>query len=163
MLEIQNIKNQRLICLDFDDCIIEYNRKSKDKWVRNEKTFIIEKLKINVDKLLKFCDKFNYKVFITSSWSKVIRDDLQLIPQLVNTIHYEMLNIIKLLPIIGKDPFNNREIAMDVLLENNNKIICLDDLDLVPHFEYAGNQFKMINIYNGIGWDKFNELEKEII
>jgi hypothetical protein len=157
--EIENIKNQNLICLDFDDCIIEYSRKEDDKWVRNSNLVIIENLKANIARLLKFCSKCNYKVFITSTWSKVIKDDLTLIPQMVDSFHYELWNIIRLLPIIGKDPFNNREIAMDVLLENNNTIICLDDWDLEPHFEYAGDKFTMINIYNGIGWEKFEKLE----
>ena len=67
-------------------------------------------------------------------------------------------NIIKQLPIIGIDPFNDREVAMDVLLDNNNKIICIDDFDLSPHFEYAGNKFKMLNVYNGKNLEKLKDL-----
>lgn len=157
-MEIQDIKNQNLICLDFDDCIIEYATFREKGLENNSVEFITEKLKENVLNLNNFCKKHNYKVFITSSWSPLINDDLTINGKL-DDIQKEWWDIIKNLPIIGKDPFKDREIAMDVLLENNNKIICIDDWDLEPHFEFAGDAFTMINIFGGRGWQKLKKVD----
>ena len=156
MLEIQNIKNQKLICLDFDDCIIEYTRKENGKWINNDFDTIIEKLRKNVSAINNFCQKFNYKVFITSSWAPLINEDLT--ANYLDKSQQKWWNIIKTLPIIGKDPFRDRILAMEVLLDNGNEIICIDDWDLSSHFEWVEDKFIMINIINGLGWDKFFEL-----
>ena len=149
ILEIQDIKYQNLICLDFDDCIIEWDK-------RKDLNVVIENLKNNVNIIKEFCEKNNYNIFITSSWCKIINDDLTLKSN--ELLFNDMWNIIKLLPIIGKDPFNNREVAMDVLLDNSNKIICIDDLDLEPHFEYSKN-FTMLNVVNGKNLEKLKEIK----
>ena len=165
LTEIEDIKNQKLICLDFDDCIIEYHTIHSNGHSRNSNELITLKLIRNVNKIKKFCDKHGYKVFITSSWSPIIDDNLNLKEEYVDEledVHIEWWNIIKRLDIIGKDPFKDREVAMDVLLDNGNKIICIDDLDLEPHFEYAGENFIMINIINGKGWKKFKELDNKL-
>ena len=44
--EIQNIKNLKLIALDFDDCIIEWNKKVNNKWIKNS----LEEVKNNIIK-----------------------------------------------------------------------------------------------------------------
>ena len=151
-MEIQDIKNQNLICLDFDDCIIEWNR-CKNKEIEECKDELLEVLGKNVDIINDFCKENNYKVFIISCWCKIINDDLTL-NKTKNSLFIEIWKIIKNLPIIGKDPFNDREEAMHVLIENNNQIICIDDLDFELHFEYAGDQFKMLNVVNGKNLEK---------
>jgi hypothetical protein len=162
-MTIENIKNQNLICLDFDDCIIEYRKKINNKWVFNSHNEIIEKLKNNVNKIKDFCEKYNYKVFIISSWSTIIDENtLQINENLLDNVQKEFWNILKELPIIGVDPFNDRILAMEVLIENQNKIICIDDLDLTEHFKWAENNFIMINIIDGIGWNKFEKIKKTL-
>ena len=112
----------------------------------------------NVKIINDFCKENNYKVFITSSWCMCLDDNLNLIDTCSDEVMDEIYKTIKdNLPFIGKDPFNNREVAMDVLIENGNKIICIDDLDLEPHFEYAGDQFKMINVVNGKNLEKLKK------
>ena len=150
-MEIQDIQNQNLICLDFDDCIIEWEL-CRNKEIEDCREELLKALRKNVKIIKEFCERSNYKVFITSSWSRIIKDDLTLKDK--RKLFNDIWEIIKTLPIIGKDPFNDREIAMDVLLENNNKIICVDDLDLELHFEFAGDQLKMLNVVNGRNLEK---------
>jgi len=156
-LEINNIKNRNLICLDFDDCIIEWNR-CQNKEISECKNELLTSLQRNVKIIDKFCKKKKYDVFITSSWSDCFEKNLQPIKECFDNLMIEIWNVIKTLPIIGYDPFGDREIAMDVLLDNGNKIICIDDLDLGPHFEYAGEQFIMLNVVNGKNLEKLLEL-----
>lgn len=165
LMEIEDIKSEKLICLDFDDCIIEYNSFQGNSLKRNSNELITLILMRNVKRIKKFCDKHDYKVFITSSWSPLIGNDLNLKKQYADEledVHLEWWKIIKTLDIIGKDPLKDREVAMDVLLYNGNKIICMDDLDLEPHFGYAGDDFTMINIINGKGWEKLKELDRKL-
>jgi len=150
-MEIQDIQNQNLICLDFDDCIIEWEL-CRNKEIEDCREELLKALRKNVKIIKEFCERSNYKVFITSSWSRIIKDDLTLKDK--RKLFNDIWEIIKTLPIIGKDPFNDREIAKDVLLENNNKIICVDDLDLELHFEFAGDQIKMLNVVNGRNLEK---------
>ncbi len=149
--EIQNIKNQNLVCLDFDDCIIAWNSYAVGvkKWENNSIEKILEILQYNVNLIKEFCDKYGFRVFVTSSWSGIIQNDLTLLPEGSDAIMEQLWSIIKTLPIIGKDPFNDRILAMEVLIDNGNNIVCVDDFDLEKHFEWAGNKFHMINILNG--------------
>jgi hypothetical protein len=147
--EIQEIKNEKLICLDFDDCIIEYRRKENGKWINNEPEEIFRKLADNCYKIDKFCIENGYKVFIISSWSCIINNDLTLKKYTYDRLMKEWFDVIQQLNIIGKDPFNDRILAMEVLLENDNKIICIDDLDMSAHFEWS-DKFCMINYINGV-------------
>jgi hypothetical protein len=154
LIEIENIKNEKLICLDFDDCIIPwskpiFNEQGRLLLLENTKEERLKELEKNVGIIKEFCKKNNCKVFIISSWSPIIKNDLTLIEACDDLNDY--WKIIKQLPIIGKDPFKNREITMDVLIENGNQIICIDDFDLEPHFEYAGTQFQMLNVFMGLG------------
>jgi len=147
--EIQNIKNEKLICLDFDDCIIEYAKKVDGKWANNSPGEIFKKLVENCNKIDKFCAENGYKVFIISSWSCIINDDLTLKKDTYDRLMKEWFDVIQQMNIIGKDPFNDRILAMEILLENDNEIVCIDDLDLSAHFEWSKN-FCMINYINGI-------------
>ena len=153
--EIQNIKNHNLICLDFDDCIIEWN-KCRNKEIEECENELLSSLRKNVNFINEFCKTNNFKVFIISSWSVIINSKLKL--KTDEEIHNKIWKIILTLPIIGKDPFKDREDAMYVLLENNNQIICIDDLDLEPHFEYAREKFKMLNVVNGKNLEKLKDL-----
>jgi len=158
--EIQNIKNRNLICLDFDDAIIEYHRRGDGNWIMNTEKEITEILKRNVENIKSFCKEFNFEVFIISSWAPLINDDLT--ANYLDNIQAKWWNIIKTLPIIGKDPFRDRELAMEVLLDNGNKIICIDDWDLSSHFEWVGDKFIMINVINGLGWHRFENLKTKL-
>ena len=120
-LEINNIKNRNLICLDFDDCIIEWNR-CQNKEIPKCKNELLTSLQRNVKIINEFCKKKKYEVFITSSWSNCFEKDLQPIKECFDNLMFEIWNVIKTLPIIGYDPFGDREITMDVLLDNGNKI-----------------------------------------
>ena len=77
LTEIQNVKNQNLICLDFDECIIEWGL-CRDKEIENCKDNLLQSLKKNVEIIYVFCKRKNYKNFIVSSWSRIIDDDLKL-------------------------------------------------------------------------------------
>jgi len=157
LMEIEDIKNKKLICLDIDDCILPWNKpvfeNEKLKLLQNTFEDRMKELKKNVDIIKKFCDEYDYKVFIISSWSSFIMKNLELRKDIEEELK-QYWNIIKELPIIGKDPFKDRQLAMDVLLDNNNKIICIDDFDLSSHFEYAGEQFRMVNVFMGLGLEK---------
>jgi len=163
---IQNIKNQNLICLDFDDCIIEWSRFENNQFKPNKKSTIIKNLKKNVITIKQFCHRNNYKVFITSSWVKFIVEDNGnfFIPKRseLGRFHRNLFNIIKTLPIIGKDIFDDRILAIEVLLENNNRVICIDDLDLAHYFN--SDNFIMLNILNGAGLkEKLLKVEKKLL
>ena len=80
----------------------------------------------------------------------------------VEEIHKELWEIIKnSLPIIGKDPFNDRILAIEVLLDNNNKIIIIDDMDLLHYFpnEIKDKKLYMLNVLNGIGLEKLSKIK----
>jgi len=155
VIEIQNIKNKKLICLDIDDCILPWSKvkieNGKLKIENNTKEERLNELRKNVNIIKKFCNKNNYEVFIISSWSPIIKNDLTLLSDDKELNEY--WNIIKELPIIGKDPFKDRILAMEVLIDNNNKIICIDDFDLEHYFQYTNN-FKMLNVFCGLNLKK---------
>lgn len=75
-------------------------------------------------------------------------------------IHYKILNIIKELPLISKDPFCDRHIAIDVLLENNNIVVAVDDLDLSPF--HNEDNFYFLNVLNGKNLNKLEDILKEL-
>ena len=161
MLPIEKIKNKRLVCLDFDDCIIAWNSyvTGVKTWKNNTQDEILKILKENVDLINEFCKNYEFEVFIISSWSTIIQDDLTLLPEGSDPFMEQLWSIIKTLPIIGKDPFNDRILAMEVLIDNGNKIVCIDDFELSAHFEWAGDSFFMINLLNGEGLkEKLNRL-----
>ena len=162
MKEIQCIENSKLIALDFDDCIIEWTKKINNKWIANSPEKVKRNLLKNLKIIKSFCEKCGFKIFITSSWSEVINDDLTLKENKVEKIHKELWKLIKNeLPIIGKDPFNDRILAIEVLLDNNNKIIVIDDMNLSHYFpnEIENGQLYMLNIFNGIGLEKLNDIK----
>ena len=82
MLPIGKIKNKRLVCLDFDDCIIAWNSyvTGVRTWKNNTQDEILKILKENVNLINEFCKNYGFEVFIISSWSTIIQDDLTLLP-----------------------------------------------------------------------------------
>ena len=68
---IQDIKNQNLICLDFDDCIIPYIDFNTHKQINFGQ--ILKETKKNLKILKKFCYNYNYKVFIMQKTIKIIK------------------------------------------------------------------------------------------
>ena len=149
-MDIQKIKHSNILCLDFDDCIIPWTDFKNNK--QNCEDFILEEVKKNVEIIKNFCYTRGYVVFITSSWSAFLNDDIDLKNNdILDTIHFKILEIIKELPIVGKDSFNDRILAIEILLENDNTIVCVDDLDLSHYFENEINdgRFFMVNVVNG--------------
>jgi len=146
--EIENIKHRNIICIDFDDCLIPWNDLKTRK--PNPLELVLEQTKFNVELLLNFINETEFEPFITSSWAMALNDDLEL-DDGWETIHYELFNILKQIQFVGKEPFGDRVLAVEVLLENGNRIIGLDDMDYSHYFQNetdAGNFF-MINLYNG--------------
>ena len=157
---IQNIKNQNLICLDFDDCIVPWNE-FLPPYNSYSEEYILKETRKNVNYIKEMCDKYNFKAFITSSWTKVLDENYNLDIEIVRReIYFELLNIIKELPLIGKDPFNDRNVAIDVLLENGNIVVAIDDLDLsLFHNE---DNFYFLNVLNGKNLNKLEDILKEL-
>jgi len=156
--EIQNIRNRKIICLDFDDCLIpwmDYN-----VYKNNDEEFILLETEKNCKIVRDFIEETGYEPFITSSWSKVLDDNLELKFK-DEKIFEDLLSIIKNhFNFIGKDDFNDRVLAIDILLENGNKVIAVDDLDLSHYFDHLEN-FKMVNVVNGRGLKEKLENLKE--
>jgi len=156
--EIENIKCRNIICIDFDDCLIPWEDYKEDYPFTKTK----EATKQNVEILAKFIKETEFEPFITSSWAMVLNDNLEL-DDGWEPIQYEILNILKQIKFIGKEPFGDRILAVEVLLENGNKVIGLDDMDYSHYFQnetYAGDFF-MINLYNGHHFkDKLEEAKK---
>ena len=160
--EIENIKNRDIICVDFDDCLIPW---MDLKLYKNyDENFIIEETNKNVKLLSKFIEETKFEPFITSSWSKVLNDNLEL-NETWDPIHYELLDILKQIKFIGKDPFNDRILAVEILLENGNRVIGLDDCDYSAYFqnEFNNKKFFMINLHNGIDFDKKLKAAKKFL
>ena len=158
--EIQNIRNRKLICLDFDDCLIPWmDRKS---YIDNP----IERTLLETEKncliVKKFIKQTAFEPFITSSWAAQLDNNLKLKVDSWGPVHEQLLAILKQhFNFIGKDPFNDRILAIEILLENGNQVIAVDDLDLSHYFDHLEN-FKMINTFNGIGLqEKLNKILKE--
>lgn len=128
----------RIICLDIDDCIF-----------LNNNTYIgvldddLKILEINLERLKKIIEKFDCKIFITSSWYSILKlENNNIIYDnkgygLPGKILYEKeYQAFKLLEkylngfVIGLS-CGDRETDIKNLLKNeNNKIIAFDDIDL---------------------------------
>jgi len=147
MEEIQNIKGRKIICLDFDDCLIPWSDFKNDK--NNEESFILEETEKNCKIIKDFIEETGFEPYITSSWSVELDEELNLTTNYRKEFYEKFLNIFKNhFNFIGKDEFDDRVLTIELLLENNNKVIAVDDLDLTHHFEHLEN-FKMINVVNG--------------
>ena len=147
--EIQNIKDRKIICLDFDDCLIPWTD-FKNGYKNNEESFILKETEKNCKIVRDFIEKTGFEPYITSSWSRVLDENLELKFK-DEKIFDDLLAIFKNhFNFIGKDEFNDRVLTIDLLLENGNKVIVVDDFDLSHYFDHLEN-FKMVNIVNGEG------------
>lgn len=157
--EIQNIKNRKIICLDFDDCLIPWK-----SHISPYKDFTLDEILEGVIKnsyiVKDFIEETGFEPFITSSWAKYLDDNLEFTNKDINE---ELVSLIlKILKdkfsFIGKDPFNDRILAVEILLENKNKVIAIDDLDISHYFN--DDNFRMVNVFNGIGLkEKLEEIK----
>lgn len=134
-----------IICLDIDDCIFL----NRNTWVTAmEDNFEI--LEINLKRLRKILDFYSAKVFITSSWYSILKlENNNIIYDnpaygLPGKSYYdEEFKAFKLLEkylngyVIGLSS-GNRFTDIRNLLEQNHKIISIDDMDLseIEHDNY---------------------------
>ena len=133
------------ICLDIDDCIFL----NRNNWVTAmEDNF--EMLEINLKRLQKILDFYDAKIFITSAWSSILKlEDSNIIYDnpaygLPGKSYYdEEFKAFELLQkylngyVIGLS-CGNRFTDIRNLLEQNHKIIAIDDMDLseIEHVNY---------------------------
>lgn len=133
------------ICLDIDDCIFL----NRNTWVTAmEDNFEI--LKINLKRLRKILDFYNAKIFITSAWSSILKlEDSNIFYDnpaygLPGKSYYdEEFKAFELIQkylngyVVGLS-CGNRFTDIRNLLEQNHKIIAIDDMDLseIEHENY---------------------------
>ena len=133
------------ICLDIDDCIFL----NRNTWVTDmEDNFEI--LEINLKRLQKILDFYDAKIFITSAWYSILKlEDSNIIYDnpaygLPGKSYYaDEFKAFKLLEqylngyVIGLS-CGNRFTDIRNLLEQNHKVIAVDDMDLseIKHNNY---------------------------
>ena len=133
------------ICLDIDDCIFL----NRNNWVTAmEDNF--EMLEINLKRLQKILDFYDAKIFITSAWYSILKlEDSNIIYDnpaygLPGKSYYaDEFKAFKLLEqylngyVIGLS-CGNRFTDIRNLLEQNHKVIAVDDMDLseIKHNNY---------------------------
>ena len=126
-----------IICLDIDDCIFL----NRNTWVC-DMADNMDMLEINLKRLQKILDFYSAKIFITSSWSTQLKlENSNIIYDnpaygLPNKIYYdEEFKAFQLLEkylnwyVIGLSGGNRFE-DIRKLLEQNHKVIAIDDSDL---------------------------------
>jgi hypothetical protein len=167
MKEFNIQKNDNILALDFDDCLIPW---AQDLYYshENQKEFIFDKTYENFKLIKNYCEKLknkNLKIFITSSWSKFIIKkndkfeflfDDQFHQDLWNKCIYPNIKDY----LVGYDIYNNRSDAIfDLRLKTNGYIFIFDD----RHFMYPEEDPK-IYFYltiNGANLDKkLQEIER---
>lgn len=127
-----------IICLDIDDCIFL----NTNSWV-GELDDNFDLLEINLKRLRKVLDKFNAKIFITSSWySILILENNNLIynnngyglpGKDYYEIEYKAFQLIKKYLdgyVIGLSCGSRTKDIQLLCMNNQNKILALDDMDL---------------------------------
>ena len=120
----------KLLFLDFDDCVINWNLRESD--------FILNELKFNLSCIRDFCIDKGYKIVIISSWAKLFKsnslelkdkfkglDKLEL--DIVNTLKEYIKDLVAL-----TDTYNDRVRFIKELAKENEKDIhiVLDDSPL---------------------------------
>lgn len=134
-----------IIALDIDDCIFP-----NDNTYVGRTTDSLEILEINLKRLVLILNKFNAKIFITSSWYSI----LKLENNKLSYLNYDMLSKEKELyqheylgylcikkyleRYIIDMSCGNRITDIQNLLGRNHKVIALDDIDLseIEHENY---------------------------
>ena len=126
-----------IICLDIDDCIFL----NANTWVC-DMADNMEMLEINLKRLQKILDFYNAKIFITSSWYSILKlegnniiYDNQCYGLPGKSYYDEEFKAFELLQkylngyVIGLSG-GNRFVDIRNLLEQNHKVIAIDDSDL---------------------------------
>ena len=126
-----------IICLDIDDCIFL----NANTWVC-DMADNMEMLEINLKRLQKILDFYNAKIFITSSWYSILKlegnniiYDNQCYGLPGKSYYDEEFKAFELLQkylngyVIGLSGGNRFE-DIRKLLEQNHKVIAIDDIDL---------------------------------
>ena len=127
-----------IICLDIDDCIFL----NSNSWV-GELDDNFDLLEINLKRLIKVLDKFNAKIFITSSWYSILilennnliynNDGYGLSGKDYYEIEYKAFQLIKKYLdgyVIGLSCGSRTKDIQLLCMNNQNKILALDDMDL---------------------------------
>lgn len=126
-----------IICLDIDDCIFN-SHSTYAGYIEDD----LEVLEINLKRIVKIIKKWDFKIFITSSWYLILKlenNNLKYLNEsnyLQNKPYYQKeYEAFKLLSkylnghVIGLS-CGNREDDIINLLKDNHKVIAFDDMDL---------------------------------
>lgn len=130
------ISKQVIICLDIDDCIFSPNVLLLDGL---EDSYEI--LKINLKRLRMLIEKYQAKIFITSSWYVRFKlENNRIIPKYKSKdpIYYLLDKYLED-NIYGLSS-GCRERDIRTLLKENNKVVTLDDMDL-SFIEHRNHMF----------------------
>jgi len=129
---IDNIKDKKIICVDFDDCLFPSDRKL---CINNPNKFndIVSK---NFSNLLTLIKKYELKVFITSSWSSMLdynseTKKIEFFDQKMYKKSYykEGIKFIEMLSpyFVGFSEYGNREEDIRKLAKQNKIVAIIDD------------------------------------
>ena len=164
----QSNKQERIIFLDFDDCIIPWGNLSKNKLDFSE---ILARTEKNINVLNSVCKKYNFNIFITSSWAAILEFDennkLRFKKDYLYQADEEMGPLLKIINKLNYikylDTFNNREKAIIEFYRNNKNVfgIAIDDFYL-GHLENELNNFYYLEAWDIKSIDLLNKLERII-
>ena len=165
---------KKLLCIDFDDCLINwtyynnyssyYNQLGKipdfllELEGTNREEVFLNSIRTNFEIIKEIAGKYNFKIFITSSWSSLLNDDLSIKTNISNSfdeIEIKILDIIKEQikdKVIGVDKYNDRIKMIKELSKNYDLIVVIDDFPLEKEFQNLKN-VKFIRIINEIIYD----------
>jgi len=159
---------QNIICLDIDDCILPSNVNYFGK--TDDALHILE---INLKRLKMILDKYEMKVFITSSWYILLElDSKNIILKSDRNDTTTLIGFGLIKKYIGKYiiGLSNGDRSEDIekLKSEGNKVVILDDWDLKKHQDenclyvsmcgfIDGNVGFMINSFM-----KYNKLERRM-
>lgn len=141
-----------IICLDIDDCIFL----NTNSWV-GELDDNFDLLEINLKRLKKVLDKFEAKIFITSSWySILILENNNLIydnpcyglpGKSYYDIEYKAFQLLKQYLdgyVIGLSCGGRKTDIETLCNDKNNKVIAIDDMDL-SEFNFDNYLYLYVN------------------
>jgi len=134
---IKEIENEKIVCLDFDDCIIPWGNYDGEGTLKLD--FIKKETDKNSKIITDFCKENNFKIFLTTSWSIILDNNLNLIAEFKENQNFLdiMFKHFKKF-IIGKNEYSDREIAIRQLLKQGNFVVAIDDMPLghIQHENY---------------------------
>lgn len=149
---------ENIICLDIDDCIFLNNQSYIGVLDDN-----FDLLEINLKRLQKIISSFDAKIFITSSWSSILKLENNNIiynnkgiynPNL--TYYQEEFKAFELISkylnghIIGLSCGNRFKDIKNLIKDKNNKVVAIDDSDLSEIKEQDFNDNYLFVYTNGL-------------